>query len=220
MNSHYELAQPDPQVVDNIRGLHERGNIIKIMTARGCVSRIDHTELTKRQLSEWQVPYDELIMNVKPEADFFIDDKAINILDWKKENSDKTGILAGAFDIIHPGYIKMFKQARLHCDRLTVALHVDPNLENGKPQPIHSLEEREEILLALRYVDEVIYYKTETELENLISNNAYDVRFLGEDYKEKCYTGMDLSVKIVWIDRSHEYSTTRLKEKIYESMER
>ena len=216
-NSQYELAEPDTSVINNIRALYEHGHIIKIMTARGCVSKVDHTDLTTRQLKEWGVPYDELIMNLKPHADLFIDDKAINILDWKKKKFNKFGILAGAFDIIHPGYVRMFKEAKTHCDYLTVALHIDPSLENAKPKPIHSIDEREEILLSMRNVDEVVRYQTEEDLYCILVSKSHDIRFLGSDYLSRQYTGPDLPIPIVWIDRDHNYSTTDLKLKIKES---
>lgn len=218
-NSQYELAEPDTSVINNIRALYEHGHIIKIMTARGCVSKVDHTDLTTRQLKEWGVPYDELIMNLKPHADLFIDDKAINILDWKKKKFNKFGILAGAFDVVHPGYVRMFRESKLHCEHLTVALHVDPSVENGKPKPIHSVDEREEILLAMRDVDEVVTYKTENDLYELLNSKSYDVRFLGDDYRNGNYTGPDLIIPIVWISRSHGYSTTKLKKKLLENNE-
>jgi glycerol-3-phosphate cytidylyltransferase len=217
-NSEYELAQPDPKVIENINSLYEHGHIIKIMTARGCVSNVDHTELTKRQLSEWTVFYHELIMNVKPHADFFIDDKAINIYDWKKQFiHSKFGIVAGAFDIIHPGYIKMFKEAKLNCDNLTVALHIDPSI-NHKLKVVQSLEDREEILRSIRYVDNVIRYADEHELYLILNSGIYDIRFLGSDYKYDTYTGKDLDLPIYWISRDHDYSTTSLKFKIKESL--
>jgi glycerol-3-phosphate cytidylyltransferase len=217
-NSQYALAQPDNVVINNIRSLYEHGHIIKIMTARGCVSKVDHTDLTRQQLKEWGVPYHELIMNVKPHADLFIDDKAINIIDWKKKNLNKFGILAGAFDIIHPGYVRMFKEAKAHCNYLTVALHVDPSLENGKSKPIHSVDEREEILLAMRDVDEVVRYKTEEDLYKILDSKFYDIRFLGSDYLYRQYTGPELTIPIIWINRNHNYSTTNLKIKIKESL--
>ena len=76
-NSNYELAEPDVIVINEINRLHEQGDVIKIMTARGCVSNKDYTELTNHQLSIWGVKYNELIMNKKPHANIFIDDRGI-----------------------------------------------------------------------------------------------------------------------------------------------
>jgi glycerol-3-phosphate cytidylyltransferase len=213
-SSRYEEAVPDNIVVDEINKLVKSGNIVKIMTARGCVSGVDHTELTKNQLADWGVQYHELIMNMKPHAHIFIDDRAINVEDWKRQIPQTTGIIAGAFDLIHPGYITMFKQAKLKCNHLTVALHEDPTLENKKVQPVHSVKERIEILESIRYIDSVITYSTEAELYSLLCSGKFDIRFLGSDYIGKKFTGYDLDIVISWIDRSHEYSTTRLKRDI------
>ena len=124
------------------------------------------------------------------------------------------GVIAGAFDLIHPGYVKMFKEAKNHCTHLTVALHEDPSVENDKPKPVHSVEEREEILMAMKDVDDVRVYWNEYGLSQYLKVGKFDVRFLGDDYKNKEYTGKELDLKIMWVDRSHNYSTTKLKDRI------
>jgi glycerol-3-phosphate cytidylyltransferase len=217
-NSQYEFAMPDPEMIFRINNLYDLGHTIKIMTARGCVSGIDHAELTQKQLSEWGVKHHELIMNKKPEADYFIDDKAMNVYDWKRGKIFDRGVVAGAFDLIHPGYIKMFKEAKEYCNHLTVLLHADPSLENGKPRPVQFLRDRIEILQEMRSVDSVIPYNTEQGLYEQLKYGDYDVRFLGSDYKNKPYTGPDLNMSIFFIERNHNYSTTALKLKIKESM--
>lgn len=129
------------------------------------------------------------------------------------------GFLAGAFDVIHPGYIRMFKDARTVCDYLIVGLHEDPSIErpNTKIRPVHTSDEREEILLSIRYVDQVIRYKTEKDLLLILENANIDIRILGSDYKDKDYTGKDLNIKVHFHDRNHNYSTTKLKQKIKET---
>jgi len=219
-NSQYHLALPDRVVVDEINRLYDSGNTIKIMTARGCVSKVDHTELTKKQLEEWGVKYNELLMNIKPHAHYFIDDKGYNIEDWKKQIPLKKGIIAGAFDVIHPGYVRMFNDAKLYCNYLTVALHVDPSIErNHKLKPVHSVSERTEILLSMKNVDSVVYYSSENEFHDHLKSGHYDIRFLGTDYKDGSYTGKDINIEVIWLDReSHNYSSTKLKADIYESI--
>ncbi len=133
-------------------------------------------------------------------------------------NTSIRGIVAGAFDVIHPGYCRMFKECKNHCSHLTVALHDDPSIERNKIKPIHTLQEREEILLSLNYVDEVIPYQYESDLEKLLQK-GFDVRFLGDDYKNKNYTGEQLDIPIVYISRDHEYSTTNLKKLIWQTFD-
>lgn len=217
-NSEYNKAIPDQVVISEINKLYDIGNKIIIMSARGSVSKINHEEFTKQQLQNWRVKYHSLIMNVKPNAHYFIDDKAINIQDWKKSISNIRGIVAGAFDIIHPGYCKMFQECKNYCDHLTVALHEDPSTENKKIKPILSIKERIDVLSSIKYIDDIITYKTEKEWFNILNSNMYDIRFLGDDYKNKDFTGKNLNIKIHFIDRSHGYSTTKLKQKIKDSL--
>ena len=127
----------------------------------------------------------------------------------------KKGFIAGNFDVIHPGYIKMFKECRNNCDHFTVLLQSDPSIERPeKLKPILSIEERIEQLESNRFIDNILTYTLESELLSVIIKNKFDVRFLGDDYKDKDYTGKDLDLKIIWIDRNHSYSTTRLKKLI------
>ena len=133
------------------------------------------------------------------------------------KTSHVRGVIAGAFDVIHPGYIHMFKESRKHCDYLTVCLHVDPTA-NGKMMPILTKEERIEILSSIRFVDEVICYYTEHDLETILQREKYDVRILGIDYKGRSFTGHDLSKKTVFIDRDHGWSATKYKKLISDSL--
>jgi glycerol-3-phosphate cytidylyltransferase len=124
----------------------------------------------------------------------------------------KRGLMAGAFDVIHPGYIATFKEIREMCDYLIVALHKDPSLERPlKMKPVLTTGEREDILLSLVYVDEVLVYETEEDLYNLLKNVDIDIRFLGDDYRNKSYTGDDLGIPVHFCSRSHGWSATRFK---------
>jgi uncharacterized HAD superfamily protein len=75
-NGKYENAYPYENFIFKINKLYDDGNIIKIMTARGAASKKDYTELTVNQLKKWGLKYHELIMNKKPNADLYIDDKS------------------------------------------------------------------------------------------------------------------------------------------------
>jgi glycerol-3-phosphate cytidylyltransferase len=129
------------------------------------------------------------------------------------------GIIAGNFDAIHPGYIDMFKQSREHCNYLVVALQDDPTIERpSKCKPVLSYDDRKKILQSIRYIDEVIYYNTEKELENILKNKEFNVRILGDDYIDKQATGQEYSEKIVYIKRDHGWSTTKYKNLICKSL--
>ena len=215
----YLEATPFPFMVEQVNRLYDEGNYIIIMTARGRGSGIDWTELTKEQLERWGVKYHEIEpMFHKPHADIFIDDKGIHSEVWNKQLPIKKGIIAGAFDLIHPGYIRMFKEAKGYCNHLTVALHEDPSVARPKKlKPTQTVEERKEILHAIRYVDDVVIYQEEETFLSYL--NDYHIRFLGTDYANGGYTGKDDPIKIVWLDRNHKYSTTKLKSDIIKSME-
>jgi glycerol-3-phosphate cytidylyltransferase-like family protein len=88
-----------------------------------------------------------------------------------------------------------------------------------KMRPVHTAEEREEILRSLRNVDDVVYYHTENQFHDFLKSGEYDMRFLGSDYIDGSYTGIDIHIPIVWLSRDHGYSTTKLKTKIYQSIE-
>lgn len=89
-NSEYQKAMPFADVLNEINRLYEEGNKIIFMTARGCVSGKDWTDFTRSQLKDWGVKYHELITNVKPHADIFIDDKALNATDWRTRIHEKS----------------------------------------------------------------------------------------------------------------------------------
>ena len=128
----------------------------------------------------------------------------------------KVGFTAGNFDILHPGYIKCFKEAKRHCDKLIIFLQKDPS--QGRPEkckPVISLQDRYDALMAIRYIDEVYTYQAEQELYDLIKFFKPDVRILGEDYIGRDdFTGANLPPKIVYTSRAHGWSTTKLKDKI------
>jgi len=207
-------------MVNQVNRLYDEGNYIIMQTARGKGSGIDHTELTKKQLDNWGYKYHELFpMFCKPTADIFIDDKGVNVEEWKRQQPLKKGIIAGSFDIIHPGYVRMFSDAKKYCNHLTVALHVDPSTERRyKLKPVHSSSERTEILLSIKNIDNIVYYSTEEEFHKYLKSGNYHIRFLGTDYKNGSYTGKDIDIKIIWLDRNHEYSSTRLKNLICDSV--
>ncbi len=130
------------------------------------------------------------------------------------------GVIAGNFDVIHPGYIAMFKEMKKNCTCLIVLLHTDPSIERPqKLHPILSSKERKEILESLVYVDDVIRYTYEEQLYHLLKEGEFDVRFLGDDYVNKPFTGDDLKIPIHYMNRDHGWSTTKFKKLISESYE-
>jgi glycerol-3-phosphate cytidylyltransferase len=133
----------------------------------------------------------------------------------------KRGMLAGAFDIIHPGYIKLFKDSKNVCDYLIIALHEDPSEERpGKLKPVLSVADRLDTLMAIRFVNQVVPYRTEEELLKLIKKIKPNVIIVGNDYKtDSEVTGSGLGIPIHYHQRKTPWSSTKLKRDICASME-
>ena len=131
--------------------------------------------------------------------------------------SQIVGVIAGNFDVIHPGYIYMFDECKKHCDILLLLLHDDPSIERPeKIKPILDLNERNMILSSLKQIDRIITYQIESDLYDILKSEQIDIRFLGDDYKDKAFTGDDLGIPIHYLDRSHGWSTTKFKKMIAE----
>ncbi len=129
------------------------------------------------------------------------------------------GIICGNFDVIHPGYVKLFKEMNDYCKNQYILLHDTPTIERpDKLKPILNTEERKEMLYYFFNKPTFLTYNTEKELLFLIKSINPDVRFLGDDYIDKPYTGKELGTLIHWISRSHGWSTTKFKQKIADSI--
>ena len=132
-----------------------------------------------------------------------------------KEKEYKLGFTAGNFDLLHPGYIVTFEEAKRHCDYFMVFLQRDPSETRfTKYKPVIPLYERYKTLMAIKYVDEVVTYQTEDELIKLIEFYNPHIRILGDDYIGKRFTGDYLPPEIIYTTRSHGWSTTKLKNMI------
>ena len=133
------------------------------------------------------------------------------------ELTPEIGVITGNFDIIHLGYVRLFKELDDSCNSPFVLLHGDPSIERpDKHKPLHTIEERIEMIKPHFPFSMATYmvYNTEDELYTLLKSLRPDVRLMGDDYIDKPYTGDDLGIPIKWVDRSHGWSTTKFKEKI------
>ena len=130
------------------------------------------------------------------------------------------GFIAGNFDVIHPGYIKTFKECKENCDHFTILLHSDPTIERpNKLKPVLSVDERIEVLNSIKYIDEIQVYTYEKELIEILKNSDFTIRFLGDDYLNRDFTGSHLNINIHYISRNHGWSTTKFKNLILKSFE-
>lgn len=77
----YLRAEPWEHAIEQVNMLYDEGHTIKLFTARGTTTGIDWREVTETQMNEWNVKFHELILG-KPDADIFVDDKAVRASDW------------------------------------------------------------------------------------------------------------------------------------------
>ena len=131
----------------------------------------------------------------------------------------KNGITFGAFDLCHVGHIVMLEECKQFCDYLIVGLHVDPSIERtSKNKPIQSMYERYAQLRAIKFVDEIIPYCYEYEIEEMLRTIPINVRFLGEDYRNQPFTGQkyceENGIQVVYNLRKHLFSSTELRKRI------
>ena len=131
------------------------------------------------------------------------------------------GFTCGAFDLVHPGHMVMFEDAKHQCGYLIVGLQTDPSIDRPdvKNKPVQSIKERLEMLKAIRYIDEVIIYDTEDDLYELLGELKPDIRIIGTDWKtsKSGFTGDDLPIRIYWHQRSHDWSSSDLRERVFKS---
>lgn len=126
----------------------------------------------------------------------------------------KIGFTCGAFDLLHAGHIVMLKECKENCDYLLVGLQSDPSIDRQeKNKPVQSLYERYMQLQAIKYIDEIIPYDTEDSLVDLLESTPIHIRFVGEDYKGKSFTGKGWG-ETFYTSRKHSFSTTSLRERV------
>ncbi len=131
----------------------------------------------------------------------------------------RIGFTASTFDLLHAGHIVMLREAKTQCDYLICALQVDPSIDRTeKNKPVQSIVERQAQISAIKYVDEVLIYKTEADLLDIINMYPIDVRILGEEYRQKDFTGKDecrnRGIELYFNKRDHRFSTTDLRKRV------
>ena len=134
----------------------------------------------------------------------------------------KVGFTCSTFDLLHAGHISMLREAKQHCDYLICGLQIDPSVDRPeKNRPIQTIVERYIQLNAVGYVDEIIPYATEEDLKDLLSMLQIDVRILGEEYRDKEFTGKDIcrkrDIQLFFNKREHRFSSSDLRKRVYEN---
>ena len=133
------------------------------------------------------------------------------------------GFTCSTFDLLHAGHILMLAEAKQVCDYLIVALQTDPTIDrpDTKNKPVQSIVERYVQLSAVKFVDEIIVYQTEKDLEDLLMFLPINIRFIGEEYEGKDFTGKHIcderNIKIWYNSRKHRFSSSELRQRTYQS---
>ncbi len=133
----------------------------------------------------------------------------------------RIGFTCSTFDLLHAGHVMMLREAKAQCDYLICGLQVDPSVDRPeKNSPIQSIVEREAQLAAIKYVDEVIIYCTEDDLCDIINMYPIDIRILGEEYRDRDFTGKDeckkRGIQLYFNKREHRFSTSDLRKRVCE----
>ena len=131
----------------------------------------------------------------------------------------KIGITCSSFDLFHAGHVKMLEEAKQHCDYLIVALQTDPTIDRPeKNKPIQSIVERYVQVNACKWVDEIVPYTTERDLEEIFLAFNLDYRFIGVEYADKHFTAKDIcqerDIEIIYNSRDHDWSSSELRNRI------
>lgn len=134
----------------------------------------------------------------------------------------RIGLTASTFDLLHAGHIEMLREAKAQCDYLICALQIDPAVDRPeKNRPVQTIVERYTQLEAVKFVDEIIPYLHESDLEDILQMRPIGVRILGDEYRDKDFTGRDIckarDIDLYFNRRDHRFSSSGLRERVYEA---
>jgi len=137
-----------------------------------------------------------------------------------EHSKSKVGFTCSTFDLLHAGHIAMLREAKEQCDYLICGLQVDPSVDRDeKNKPVQTLVERWFQLQGVKYVDEIIPYETEKDLEDLLQMLNISVKIMGNEYKDKDFTGKDIcrkrGIDLYFNSRDHRFSTSDLRKRVY-----
>ena len=130
----------------------------------------------------------------------------------------KKGITFGTFDLFHAGHVLMIQEAKTVCDHLIVCIQIDPSMERKeKNKPVQSIIERKIQVAACKYVDEIIVYETEADVLEILKSIDWDVRILGDEYRNKDFTGREETIDRCYFNtRPHNFSSSELRLRVIE----
>lgn len=137
-------------------------------------------------------------------------------------NSKTIGITFSTFDLLHAGHVSMLREAKSQCDYLICGIQSDPTIDRPKTKnkPVQTLVERYVQLSAIQYVNEIIPYQTEQDVEDILEMFDIDVKIMGEEYRDQDFTGRDIckrkGIELYFNSRTHRFSSTDLRKRVSE----
>ena len=134
----------------------------------------------------------------------------------------KRGITFGAFDLFHAGHVLMVQEAKTVCDYLIVCIQTDPSTDRPeKNKPVQSIVERQIQVEACKYVDEIIVYNTEADVLQILNSIDWDVRIVGDEYRDKDFTGREETLDRCYFNtRPHTFSSSELRQRVAKNTEK
>lgn len=132
----------------------------------------------------------------------------------------KVGFTCSTFDLLHAGHVQMLREAKSQCEYLICGLQVDPSTDRPeKNSPIQTVVERYTQLNAVKYVNEIIPYCTEQDLEDILEMYHIDVRIIGSEYRDGKFTGRAICAKrdieLYFNSRDHRFSSSDLRKRVH-----
>lgn len=148
-----------------------------------------------------------------------MEDKTVNKIENNTRIQPRIGITFSAFDLLHAGHIKMLEEAKRQCDYLICGLQTDPTLDRPeKNKPTQTVVERYIQLKGCKFVDEIVPYATEQDLEDILRSFKIDVRIIGDEYADKDFTGRkyceEKGIDFYFNTRDHRFSSSSLRKEV------
>lgn len=128
------------------------------------------------------------------------------------KNKKSVGFTNGCYDILHVGHLKLFEYLKNNCDRVIVGIDSDKRVKQlkGEERPFNNQNDRQFMLQCLRFVDEVVIFDSEAELEDLVKSIKPQLMVVGSDYRNKRVVGASFAEKLKFFDKIDGYSTTKI----------
>jgi D-beta-D-heptose 7-phosphate kinase/D-beta-D-heptose 1-phosphate adenosyltransferase len=117
----------------------------------------------------------------------------------------------GSFDVLHIGHIRLLEYAST-LGELCVGVDTDERIKKmkGDSRPFNSLKDRIEFLSSIKYINSIVSFGSDDELEKLIESYEPDIIVIGDDYEYKPIIGVQFATSVVFFKKVENKSTTKI----------